>query len=204
LRKLFGATQLNVERELEDLYSTFLAQLPIKMTAEEARKDVKDAIEACKEQAKREGTAIWPDNVGDLMLEADKAGHQKYRKIVEKARKEGATDEDIREFWNLNDLQRRMVLWSENVFRYSNFLSLKEDGLSADDAMVLVRKMFPMYGDSEDTTHTSGDDRPLPHELRGRVDDYRQKLGAVFVKRQAEEFTTYNAFVRHEIRAGNL
>jgi hypothetical protein len=51
LRNLFGATQLNVERELEDLYSTFLAQLPIKMTAEEARKDLKDAIEACKEQA---------------------------------------------------------------------------------------------------------------------------------------------------------
>jgi len=31
-----------------------------------------------------------------------------------------------------------------------------------------------------------------------------EKLGAVLVKRQAEEFTTYNAFVRYEIRAGNL
>lgn len=182
----------------------FLSQLPTRMTLEEAHKAVKDAIKGCKEEAMREGTADWPENVGDLLLEVAKAEHVKYRKIVEKARKEGATDEDIREFWNLNDLQRRMVLWSENVFRYSSFLSFRDDGLSADEAMSRVRKMFPMYGDPEDTSHTSGDDRPLPQELRGRVDKYRERVGAIVIKSKAEKFTTYNAFIRNEIRLGKL
>lgn len=205
-KKLFGASQsdLDLEKELEDMYSAYLVQLPMGMTAEEARTSVRDAIKGCKEQAIKEGTANWSENMGDLLLEAAQVGHEKYKKIVEKARGEGATDEDIREFWNLSDLQRRMVMWSENVFRYSNFLSFRDQGLSADEAMAETRRMFPMYGDPDDTTHTSGDDRPLPHELRGRVDGYRQKIGAVLIREKVKGFTTYNAFVREEIRMGNL
>lgn len=193
-----------IEKELEELYSQMLSQVHTGMTLEQARNEVQKAIDLCKEQAAKEGTADLPDNYGDLLIQATESGDPKAKKIVDKARKEGSTDEDVREFWNLNDLQRRMVIWSENVFRYSTFKCVKKDGLTADDAMVQVRKMFPMYGDPDDTSNTSGDDRPLPHELRGRVDRYRKKSGAAYIMDKVKQFTTYNAFVRDEIRKGNL
>lgn len=101
----------SIERELEEMYSQMLSQLPTGMSLEQARKEVRKAIIVCKEQAMKEGTSDLPDNFGNLLIQAAESGDPKAKKIVDKARKEGATDEDIREFWNLNDLQRRMVLW---------------------------------------------------------------------------------------------
>lgn len=70
--------------------------------------------------------------------------------------------------------------------------------------MAQVRRIVPMYGDPDDERHASGEDRPLPHEVRGRVDRYREKYGAVYIADRVKKYTTYNAFVRHEIRKGNL
>jgi len=89
---------------------------------------VKKAIGLCKEQAAKEGTADLPDNYGDLLIQATESGDPKAKKYVDKACKEGSTDEDVREFWNLNDLLRRMVIWSENVFCYSTFKCIRNTG----------------------------------------------------------------------------
>lgn len=194
-----------IERELLDLYFQMFSQLPMGWTLEQAREEVKKAIAVCKKQAKEEGTDILPEDFGDLLLrDADSEYDPIAKKIVEKARKEGATDEDIRKYWNMHDLQRRMVIWSENVFRYSVYLSAIEEELSPDEAIIKQRKMFPMYGDPEDTRHTSGDDNPLPHELRGRVDVYREKHGAEIMQKKVSKYSSYNAFVRAEIKNGNL
>jgi len=64
--------------------------------------------------------------------------------------------------------------------------------------------MYPMYGDPSDTRHTCGDDRPLPHELRSRVDRYHEKWGAAIIEKRSSGYTTYNAFVRAEIKHGRL
>src|SRR5205807_3301252 len=126
-----------------------------------------------------EGTADLPETFGDRLVEAAHIGEPKSQRIVQKARREGATDDDIREWWNLPDVSRRMVIWSENLFRYSVFLhATHEDGLSAEDAAARVHRMFPIYGDPEDTSKLSGENRPIPHELRGRVDSYKQAQGA--------------------------
>jgi len=193
-----------IERELLQLYSQMFSQLPIGWTLEQARKEVKKAIKACKIQAKKEGTDNLGKNFGNGILKAYELGIPSAKRIVEKARKEEVNDEDIRKYWNLHDLQRRMVVWSENVFRYSTFLTAREEGLSPDEAIIKQRKMFPMYGDPEDTRHTSGDDRPLPHELRGRVDVYREKYEAEIIQKMVSKYSSYNAFIRAEIKKGNL
>jgi len=65
-----------------------------------------------------------------------------------------------------------------------------------------------MYGDPDNTKVTSGDDRPLPHELRGKVDRWRIKIineeGEEKIKERLDRYSTFNAMVRDEIRKGNL
>jgi hypothetical protein len=165
---------------------------------------VREAIEGCRQKGLEEGTADLRENFGDALLLQSRAGIAAAIRIVEKARAKGAHDEDIAEWWNLHDLQRRMVLWSEEVFRYANFMSFLDQGLDADEAMRRVRRIFPMYGDPNDTAHVSGDDRPLPHELRGRIDEYREKLGAEAILKWSVNHGTFNAIVRAELRKGRL
>jgi len=49
----------------------------------------------------------------------------------------------------------------------SNSESVKEEK-AFDDAALHVRKFCTMFGDPVDTKYTSGDDRPLPYELKIR------------------------------------
>jgi hypothetical protein len=201
--RFFKTSRKAIEKALEDIYTQQISTITGQSLAD-ARVEIRNAINMCKQQAKMEGTDCLPANLGDAMLKAAVSSVAFTLEIVEKARKEGARDEDIREWWNLDDLQRRMVLWSETVFRNANFLSFKEQGLSPDDAMLRVRTMLPMYGQPEDESQCTGDDRPLPHELRGRVDIYREKHGETSIMERVKEYSSYNAFVRYELRNGRL
>lgn len=209
--KWFKHSQPNIEKDLEEIYSETLSQLPTGMTFKQVRKEVKKAMQLCKEEAKKEGTAALPDNYGDLLIEAAESGEPSAKRIVDKARGEGATHEDIREFWNLNDIQRRMVIWSENLHRIAWANSLWKPGLTRNEeekVAATIRKTFPYYGDPDDTSVTSGNDRPLPHELRGRVDRWRVKIiseeGEEGIREKISKYSTFNALIREEIRKGNL
>ena len=201
-RRFIRSKSLDIEKTLEDSYVQMLQASG--MEEAEAKRTVRDAISMCKLRGQEEGTSILPEKSGDLLVSQAAKGKAEAIVILQKARKEGATDEDIVEWWNLSDLQRRMVLWSEDSFRYATFAKLSEDGLDGAAASKKVRQIFPMYGDPDDLRHTSGDDRPLPHELRGRVDRYYAKRGAAQVQQQSSRFSTCNAFIRAEIRSGRL
>lgn len=202
--RLFRGGQSRLERQLHDLYVAMLCGLA-GFTARKAEQAVSEALAMCKQQGKAEGTADLPNGFGDRLVEAARMGDPKSKRIVEKARREGATDDDIKEWWNLPDLCRRMVLWSEDLFRYTVFLHAKDDdGLSAEEAAARVHRMFPIYGNPEDTSKLSGENRPLSHELRGRIDAYKQVHGADFISKQVENFPSYNAFVRQAIKTGMI
>ncbi len=192
-----------IEDELETSY-TAIYQERLGLSPDKARKQVRQVIAGCKLKGREEGTADLPEDFGDLLIVQARGGEPAAIRIIQKARNEGARDEDIVEWWNLHDLERRMVQGSEEVFRYASFLDFQDQGLGADEAMRRVRIMFPMYGNPENTTHVSGEDRPLPHELRGRIDKYREKHGAKAILPCIANYSTYNAFVRAEIRAGRL
>jgi hypothetical protein len=209
-----------IEKVLEEDYTNMLSQLPTGMTVGQVRSMVKEAIKGCKRNAAKEGTDKLPGNYGDLLIQAAESGDPDAKKIVERARNEGATDEDIREWWNLHDLQRRMVVWSEDLFRVARLSELaksmrtnhvSEPNFSEaeeDEMIARLWKTFPKYrNDPTDTRFASGDDRPLPHELKGRVDRWRIKMINEHPEKYEEmmdRYSSFNAMVRDEIRKGNL
>ena len=202
--RLFGGSKSDNERMLHDFYVEMLCGVAGYSTAD-AERFVSDAIAMCKQQGIEEGTAKLPADFGDRLIEFARMGDPKSQRIVAKALREGATEDDIKTWWNLPDLSRRMVLWSENTFRYAFFLSaMNDEGLSFEDAASRVHKTFSIYGDPDDTTKLTGESRPLPHELRGRVDSFRHSRGPEGVVARINEFPSYNAFVRHAVRNGLL
>ncbi len=88
-----------IERQLEDIYSGAQGALR-DLPPDEARKMVREAIEGCKQKGLEEGTADLRENFGDALLLQSRAGIAASIRIVEKARAEGAHDEDIAEWWN--------------------------------------------------------------------------------------------------------
>jgi uncharacterized protein YifE (UPF0438 family) len=193
-----------LEKSVLETYAKGFARIPLGPGDPPWREQVKMMIELCKKQAKEEGTEDMPENLGEVFLELSLAGSSDYKTMVDKAYNDGATIGDFREFWNLPDLGRRMIFKSEDIFRYSSYLAFKEDGLTADEAMAKVRKTLPMYGDPEDQSNAQGDNRPLTQELRGRVDAYREKHRAEATAEKVKRHSSFNAFVRDEIRKGNL
>lgn len=191
-----------IEKDLVELYVPMLMHLY--QSLDKARKEVKRIIELCKEDAKKDGTDNLPENFGDFIIKASESGDPKSKKLVEKARNEGATDEDIKKWWNLYDLERRMMISIDNIFRGATFYKAKDEGLSSDEAAERVRKTFPIYGDPEDTSKLTGDDRLILHELRDRVNVYLSKHGTSVIQNKLTNNSSFNAFVRAEIRLGNL
>ena len=71
----------------------------------------------------------------------------------------------------------------------------------------MVCKFHPIYGDSNDNSQSSGDDRPLPFELKDRINIYIEKRagkGSEEYKREMESSSSFNALIRKEMRAGKL
>lgn len=64
-----------------------------------------------------------------------------------------------------------------------------------------------MFGDPDDTTHTKGNYRPLPYELKDRINIYLEKYKKKdpnMLKKVIENSSTFNSLIRNEIKSGNL
>lgn len=202
--KLFRRRITPLERDLHAVYVQSLLASST-MSRDEAEKIVADALSACRQQSKEEGTDRLPENYGDILIVTSESGQPDSRDIVQAARGEGATDDDIREWWNLPDLCRRMVIWSETYYRSrARWLVQDEHGLSPVAAEQHIRQKYPIYGKKESDVPGQDNNRPLPHELRGRIDAHERTVGAARVASRAKGFSSYNAYVRDAIRNGLL
>jgi hypothetical protein len=202
------------ERELISIYSqSYVFQ---GMSEEEAEKAAEDLLDRAIEQSKKVGTYnSLPKNMGDIILGNTKDDDEMVNKYTESIRqeipikrKEGVTDKDISLWWNLCDIERWVALELDNETHMSCILSYVQDNsLSMDEAINRLRKYYPLYGDPEDTSNTKGDDRPLPFELKDRVNTYMRKRTSADLnkyKEEVEKSSTFNALVRKEIKTGNL
>lgn len=210
---LFNFSKYNdVEKALLDQYSQMMSMMG--MSSVEAKKMAGDMLDQAIEESKKEGTYYLPQNLGDMIFGDAGSDNPTIKKIAESIRQklpkkkaEGVKDEDVRWWWNLNDIERRIMLKQDDVAQLSLFIKgVQEDGLSDKNSMDVVRKFHPIYGDPDDTTHTKGDDRPLPYELKNRINIYVEKHGAgnPELKKKIDASTTFNALIRKEIKAGNL
>jgi len=212
-----------IEEELLEHYSKMFAT----MGMPDGRKSAKEILDRSIEKSKQERTYNLPLNLGNILLDEEEAEDPVVEKLVEvikrtlqKKRDEGVRDEDIKWWWNLNDVERQIMLAVDEMNRLSLFMhniktsteSSKEK--TAEKASRRVWKFHPMYtyGDTGERNSSipewiHGEDLPLPIELKDRVNIYIEKRG----KNHAEEFkkdidtaSTFNALVRKEIKAGNI
>lgn len=187
------------EKALLDLHIQLFQQMGIPESSTMAEDMLDDAIEEAKKVA-------LPPNAGDKILEKEKTD-ENTRRVLEKKRREGVRDEDIRWWWNLDGIERIMMLKIDELHRLVLFRKLiEEDGKTDEESGAAVRKYQPVYGNPEDMTHTQGDDRPLPEELKDRINVYIEKQGIdnPDFKNKLDSFSSFNALVRKEIGDGNI
>jgi hypothetical protein len=198
----------SIERQLEKFYVTELQKTG--MSLSEAKSTVRLMLTKAKEEAEKEGTLNLlrqrkAQNLGDILLEKE-ATDDKFKTKVAKLRKEGVTDEDLRWWWNMHELERRMLQQDDFFARYIQFLKQREDGLTQEEALKKVGKHFPIFGDPDDSDLGTGDDRRLPYELKDRINIYVEKRShdKKRFKKEIEESSSFNALVRKKIKEGYI
>jgi len=200
------------EKKLFELYFKTMSNLGLSST--EIKKMVETMLDQAIAESQKEGTYYLPNNFGDIILENAESDNLTINKIAEnlkqkisKKKVEGVKDKDIKWFWNLSDVERRMMLKQDDISKTALFIEQRENGKTADMAAAKVRKFHAMFGDIDDTSVTTGDDRPLPHELKDRINIYIIKQtneNLEKYKSNIESATTFNSLIRKEIKAGNL
>lgn len=136
-------------------------------------------------------------NMGDYFLANEQ--DETVQRILQQRRAVGVTDDDIRAWWNLEQLERGMVQeWCD--FQQNTLCEyFKEtEGLSQPDAFAKVKLMLPIYGGSifpEDY---------LPYELKWKVDAYLLEIAndTENIQRYKDEIAaagSINVFVKKKL-----
>lgn len=213
--------------EIEQRLLEYHSQMFTMMGIPDARKMAKDMLNRAIEKSKKEGTYNLPPNFGNIILKEQKTEDPIVEKFAEGIRKtlpskraEGVRNEDIRWWWNLNDVERNIMLAVDEMHRGALFISELEKSTEPseekafDQAAKIVWKFHPTYtyGDPKDKKESipkwvKEEDLPLPIELKDRIDIYiekRAKSDSEKYKKEIESSPTFNALVRKEIKAGNI
>lgn len=193
-----------LERRLVDFHARmFLAMSSHSMSKGEARRTAARLVDEVRRQAINEGT-FHLSNAGKAYFELVQHDPS-MRKQLDAKRLDGVTDADIHWWWDLHDLERRMMVAVDDWSKLASFRLSKQQGLSEVEAVAHLRRFFPIFGDPTNTTHTRGDDRPLPYELKKRVSEWSTRnANDPEIKRLLEGASSCNAGLRSEIRAGRL
>jgi len=203
--KLFGSPS-DINKELEDFYVPMF-QTMMGMAPSQAKSTFHDLYKQAEEEAKKEGSLNLPLNLGDILLEKE-LSDKKTKSMLSKRRNEGVRDEDIRWWMNRHELDRKMMMKVDDIHKFAMYRQLREEEhLSEEEALKEVKKYFPVFGDPDDTSTSAGDDRPLPFELKDRINIYIEKRSQSDPERYKEEIeksSSFNALIRNEINKGNI
>lgn len=195
-----------IEKRLEPQYVSFFRET-MNMPEEVAHEIFKAFAKEQKEAAQREGTDRLPESFGDILLEQEQTD-EKVRNTFASKRAEGVSDEDIALWWNMHDLERRMICKVDEMNRILLFEKLvKSDGVTEPEAARMVAKRYPIYGDPEHLVLENEDDRPLPFELKWRVNRYiteKTEADPDRFQKEVEASTSLNALLRRAVRQGEL
>ena len=204
LTKLLGRP-LAVKKAMEKTYIPLLMEV-MDISLPQAQVMFIRLLEQTRHESSDLGTSKLPENYGNLLLSTE-GGDAKIRSMLASRRQEGVRDEDVIWWWNLHDLERRMMLKVDEQRRTTQYLRYRQAGLSKDEAGERVRMYYPTYGDPEDLPEAGPEDNHLPPELKRRIDRYIQKrleIDGDGLKEDMEAATTFNALVRKEIKNGRL
>jgi len=194
------------QKRLEFQYISFFKE-SMNMPEDVAREIFRTFADEQKEAARREGTDRLPESFGQILLERE-ATDEKVRNTFAPKRAEGVTDEEIAVWWNMHDLERRMICKVDEMNRILLFDKLVQgSGIAEKEAARMVARHFPIYGDPEHLVLDTDDDRPLPFELKWRINNYlkeRTQADPEGFKEEVEASTSLNAVLRKAMREGKL
>jgi len=108
---LFNFSKYNdTEKALLDQYSQMMSIMG--MSSAEAKKMAGGMLDQAIEESKKEGTYYLPQNLGDIIFGDAGSDNPTIKKIAESIRQklpkkkaEGVKDEDVKWWWNLNDIE---------------------------------------------------------------------------------------------------
>lgn len=180
------------------------------MDSNTAKKIVKSIIKAAKSKQREEGTTTLPKDVLNLIM-AGQAFHKVPAGYREQLLAEGVTDDDIRWWWTLPDLSRWALFYWEEHNCVAMRLWQMEKGLESEEAAREMTKHLATYrfGVSYEAAPVFiGENKRLPIEIKDRVDKYIENWrladrGEEF-KKEFLRYSSFNAFVREKMRAGEL
>jgi len=195
-----------IEKRLEPQYISYFRE-SMSMPEEVAREIFKAMVQEQKDAAQREGTDRLPASFGDILLEREQTD-EKVREAFAPKRAEGVSDADIAFWWNMHDLERRMICKVDEMNRILLFEKLvRSDGVAEPEAARMVAKRFPIYGDPNHLVLETEDDRPLPFELKWRVNRFikeRMQADPEKFHEEVEASTSLNALLRRALSEGKL
>jgi len=188
--------KVNIER-LKTIYMDEFQKLG--KTKEEAEKSIDDKIKFAKMIDEDVNFIV---NRGKSILQ-NEGKNEQLAKQLEWARSEGASDNDIIIWYNLSSIERALIIECDNMYRSYLFWDLiVRDRLSKEEAARIVHKTFPLYGNVDSETNMDDDDKPLPFELKDRINRFMPKQKNL--KERIDKYSSVNAFIRDEIKKGNL
>ena len=201
LSRLLGSEDTSqIEAHIVRIYVPLLLERCEDLPSELAERMVRQFMRVANRESSRAGTNRLPANFTEQIVHSAQPS-------VQRKRTEGVRATDFRWWWGMHDLERRMIVKVEELSRVALFMGFERQGFNESDAAAWLRKATVTYGDPDDTTHTSGEDAPLPWELWKRATDWcrsRQKQSPIWFARDMEASTTLNAIIRREIRQGTL
>jgi len=206
-----------LEKQLLEHYIQFFSVMGLP----DAKKTAKDMLDKAISESKERKSYYLPSNFGDIILENEKAENpiieklaEFFRKTLSTKRVEGVRDEDVRWWWNLNDIERRMILKIDEFHKLALFIKEMEGGKSAKEAGKAIWEAHPTYTETDPSikpekapSGLTKEDYCLPIELKDRINIYVEKRGKddpEGFKKDIEASSTFNALVRKEIKAGKI
>ncbi len=204
LSKLLGRP-LALKKAMEKTYIPQLMEV-MDISLPQAQVTFIKLLEQARHESSDLGTSKLPEDYGNHLLSKERED-EKIRSMLASRRSEGVKNEDVLWWWNMHDLERRMILKVDEQRRTTQYLRYRQAGLSKDEAGERVRTYYPTYGDPDDLPEAGPEDNHLPPELKRRIDRYVQKrleIDGDGLKEEMEASTTFNALVRGEIKNGRL
>jgi len=204
LSKLLGRP-LAPKKTLEKTYIPQLMEV-MDISLPQAQVTFIKLLEQARHESSDLGTSRLPEDYGNFLLSRE-GEDEKIRSMLASRRNEGVRNEDVLWWWNMHDLERRMMLKVDEQRRTTQYLRYRQAGLSKGEAGARVRMYYPTYGDPGDLPEASLEDNHLPPELKRRIDRYVQKrleIDGDGLMKEMEASTTFNALVRKEIKNGKL
>lgn len=135
-----------------------------------------------------------PHNFGDFLLENEET-NENIRQMLAARWDIGVSEQEIRDWWNKSELERRLIRKCFEMDLKSAFMLLRTNGLSYDEAGKHVRKIMIVYGENDFAIN-------IPYEWKEKVD--RLMFDALAddserVQAEAKLYPSINDYVRERL-----